>query len=74
MPPIHDGEKGSSRSSIVSYFEYDSWIHDESLDPYHEGGYHPVVLWDTFKDGRYTIRHKLERKMKYTAWVARDNQ
>jgi hypothetical protein len=31
----------------------------EKLSMYRPGGYHPVCLGDTFKDGRYKIFHKL---------------
>jgi serine/threonine-protein kinase SRPK3 len=48
-----------------------SW--EESPRKYCTGGFHPVILWDTFKDGRYTVRHKLGNGSFSTTWVARDN-
>ncbi len=33
--------------------------HIEDLVEYERGGYHPVLLRDTFADGRYRIVHKL---------------
>ena len=31
----------------------------EDLEMYQEGGYHPVLIGDNFRDGKYTIVHKL---------------
>lgn len=39
---------------------------------YRPGGYHPVALGDSLKDGRYKIRHKLGFGKFSTVWVARD--
>lgn len=44
----------------------------ESLVRYKPGGFHPVNLGDTFRDGRYTIRHKLGYGGYATVWLARD--
>jgi hypothetical protein len=46
----------------------------ERLDRYAPGGFHPVVLGDTFCDGRYTIRHKLGHGGFSIVWLARDNR
>ena len=45
---------------------------EENILDYQPGGYHPVVLGDTLKDGRYKIYHKLGYGGFSTVWVARD--
>lgn len=40
---------------------------------YRPGGYHPVVIGDTLKAGRYKIYHKLGYGGFSTVWVARDS-
>jgi len=47
-------------------------LKEESALDYKPGGYHPVILGDTFKDGRYIIRQKLGWGGFSTVWVARD--
>jgi serine/threonine protein kinase len=42
--------------------------------PKHTGGYHPVCLGDTFKNGRYKIHHKLGFGGFSTVWLAEDNK
>jgi serine/threonine-protein kinase SRPK3 len=39
---------------------------------YEVGGYHPVLLGDTFKDGRYKVLHKLGSGGHSTVWAAKD--
>ncbi|KAI1428684.1 kinase-like protein [Xylaria sp. FL1777] len=46
----------------------------ESLEKYTAGGFHPVNLGDTFRDGRYTIRHKLGFGGFATVWLAHDQE
>ena len=46
----------------------------EEVDKYRKGGYHPVLLNDTFEDGRYRVIHKLGHGGSSTVWLARDNQ
>ena len=44
----------------------------EPLSRYQSGGYHPVSLGDTFKNGRYKIQHKLGWGGFSTVWLAKD--
>jgi len=44
-------ERYNKQSNVV--FE------EENFLDYRPGGYHPVALGDTLKDGRYKIYHKL---------------
>lgn len=46
----------------------------EPIQYYRPGGYHPTLLGDTFKDGRYKILHKLGWGGYSTVWVARDQR
>ena len=46
---------------------------EETILGYQRGGYHPVALGDTLKDGRYKICHKLGHGGYSTVWVARDS-
>lgn len=45
---------------------------EENFVDYRTGGFHPVALGDTLKDGRYNIRHKLGYGGFSTVWAARD--
>ncbi|KAI9676538.1 MAG: hypothetical protein M1817_000697 [Caeruleum heppii] len=57
---------------------YGTWnlllYEEENVLNYRPGGYHPVVLGDTLKDGRYKIHHKLGHGGFSTVWVARDSE
>ena len=44
----------------------------EKLWKYRPGGFHPVCLNDTFKNGRYKVRHKLGWGGYSTVWLAKD--
>lgn len=44
----------------------------EKISRYQVGGYHPVRLGDTFKDGRYKVHHKLGWGGFATVWLVRD--
>ncbi|KAJ5211238.1 hypothetical protein N7472_001377 [Penicillium cf. griseofulvum] len=44
----------------------------ESLSRYRPGGYHPVILGDTFDNDRYKIYHKLGWGGFSTVWLAKD--
>lgn len=54
--------------SEAPYCEVDA----EPLERYRKGGYHPIHLGDTLKDGRYKILHKLGWGGYATVWLARD--
>ena len=45
---------------------------EENVLNYRPGGYHPIALGDTLKDGRYQIHHKLGCGGFSTVWAARD--
>ena len=47
---------------------------EENFLDYRLGGFHPVTLGDTLKDGRYQIHHKLGFGGFSTVWVARDRR
>ncbi|KAH6903318.1 kinase-like domain-containing protein [Coprinopsis sp. MPI-PUGE-AT-0042] len=44
----------------------------ENYTGYQPGGYHPTHLGDTFRDGRYTVVHKLGYGSYSTVWLIRD--
>lgn len=44
----------------------------EELEEYAPGGYHPTVIGDSVRHGRYTIAHKLGFGGYSTIWLARD--
>jgi serine/threonine-protein kinase SRPK3 len=60
--------KPSSRSS-----QYHKLPYTENPDDYRPGGFHPVHLGDSFKDGRYVILNKLGYGGASTVWLAHDN-
>ena len=47
---------------------------EEDLEDYCKGGYHPVVVGEQFKDGRYTVVQKLGWGHFSTVWLSRDNE
>ncbi|KAM3509331.1 hypothetical protein MY10362_000666 [Beauveria mimosiformis] len=47
-------------------------LYGERLSSYRPGGYHPVSLGDTFKDGRYVVARKLGWGDTSTVWLVRD--
>lgn len=48
------------------------FLNEEDFLAYRLGGFHPVSLGDTLKDGRYKIYHKLGYGGFSTVWVAKD--
>lgn len=59
----YDGRKNGSGESDSE---------DEGLEDYRRGGYHPVKLGDTFKNGRYKVESKLGWGHFSTVWLALD--
>lgn len=47
-------------------------LNEEPLDGYIKGGYHPVLIGDTFQNSRYTVVRKLGWGQYATVWLARD--
>jgi hypothetical protein len=60
-------ESSIYRSSNLLYTQ-------ERMSRYRRGGYHPVNLGDTFKDGRYKLYHKLGWGGYSTVWLASDRE
>lgn len=52
--------------------DYNCDIPAEPIHRYLLGGYHPIVLGDLFKDGRYIVLHKLGWGGFSTVWAAKD--
>ncbi|KAI9792386.1 MAG: serine/threonine protein kinase, CMGC group [Candelina submexicana] len=46
---------------------------EEDSEDYCKGGYHPVVVGETFKDKKYTVVRKLGWGHFSTVWLSRDN-
>lgn len=57
---------------MIDRFEYDVGVPAEDIGQYCPGGYHPVHLGDSFKDGQYRIINKLGWGSFSTVWLARD--
>jgi serine/threonine-protein kinase SRPK3 len=58
----------------LSNFHHSDLLHtQEAIRHYRSSGFHPVRLDDTFKDGRYQVRHKLGWGGFSTVWLARDH-
>ncbi|TQV94331.1 hypothetical protein V2A60_002633 [Cordyceps javanica] len=45
----------------------------EDFESYTVGGFHPIVIGDTFQNGRYKVAHKLGFGGYSTVWLIRDN-
>ncbi|GAQ39208.1 hypothetical protein AtubIFM54640_006584 [Aspergillus tubingensis] len=59
----------------LSVYEQNNLLYSqEKLSKYRPGGYHPVSLGDTLKDGRYEIHHKLGWGGFSTVWLAHDKE
>ncbi|OJJ72713.1 hypothetical protein ASPBRDRAFT_65046 [Aspergillus brasiliensis CBS 101740] len=60
--------------NLSVYEQSDLLYNQERLSKYRPGGYHPVCLGDTFKNGRYEIQHKLGWGGFSTVWLANDRE
>lgn len=59
----------------LSAFDQNNLLYtQEKLHRYQPGGYHPVNLGDTFKNGRYKVYHKLGWGGFSTVWLVRDRE
>ena len=52
----------------------DCYLATESVQAYKLGGYHPVLLGDTFKNDTYRILKKIGYGSFSTVWLARDTK
>ncbi|RAK92428.1 kinase-like protein [Aspergillus costaricaensis CBS 115574] len=59
---------------LSMYEQHNLLYTQERLSKYRPGGYHPVCLGDTFKNGRYEIHHKLGWGGFSTVWLAKDRE
>ena len=59
---------------MIDRIQYNIGLSAESLRHYCPGGYHPIHLNDTLKDGQYEILHKLGFGSFATVWLARDHR
>lgn len=46
----------------------------EGLEDYVEGGYHPVKVGDTFKEGKYVVLRRLGAGAFATVWLVEDTR
>ncbi|CAI7750880.1 unnamed protein product [Closterium sp. NIES-53] len=63
---VESADEGSSDSDYLSESE------DEGTDDYKRGGYHPVKIGDSFRNGRYRVVKKLGWGHFSTVWLAWD--
>lgn len=61
-----------NKPSSLGSSQYHKLPYTENLDDYRPGGYHPVLLGDSFKNGRYVILNKLGYGGASTVWLAHD--
>lgn len=67
---VDEDDESSSDSSSECSTPND----EESLKDYCPGGYHPIQVGETFKDGRYVIVRKLGWGHFSTVWLAKDTE
>jgi serine/threonine-protein kinase SRPK3 len=67
-------ESRTSSSSRTGDEDDGNTADEEDFEDYCKGGYHPVQIGETFKDGRYEIIRKLGWGHFSTVWLSRDNE
>ncbi|KAI4146807.1 MAG: hypothetical protein L6R39_003318 [Caloplaca ligustica] len=73
--PLSHQKSRQSRSSSSSSSQDDATevtAEEEDSEDYCKGGYHPVSVGETFKDGRYIVVRKLGWGHFSTVWLSRD--
>ena len=74
-PSNHKNQTSRSSSSSSSMEDQaDVTAEEEDSEDYCKGGYHPVNVGETFKDGRYVVTRKLGWGHFSTVWLARDTK
>ncbi|KAI9683888.1 MAG: serine/threonine protein kinase, CMGC group [Trizodia sp. TS-e1964] len=69
----HGSQTNRSPSSSSSRDEgAENTADEEDSEDYCKGGYHPVTVGETFKDGKYTVVQKLGWGHFSTVWLSRD--
>ena len=64
-PPTPKSPKSSKQRRFARTGAVCEWVEE-----YHPGGYHPVNLGDTFRDGKYRVIRKLGYGSYSTVWLA----
>ncbi|KAI5282770.1 serine/threonine protein kinase, CMGC group [Ascosphaera aggregata] len=72
-PRFASTSSSSSSSSSSSAEEPEMTADEEDSEDYCKGGYHPVHVGETYKDGRYVVLRKLGWGHFSTVWLSRDN-
>lgn len=72
-----DGSRPATPSPTTPEFDSEMRFHEtgypsEWAESYRPGGFHPVNLGDSFKDGQYRVIRKLGYGSFSTVWLARD--
>ncbi|KAL8862352.1 MAG: hypothetical protein Q9178_001361 [Gyalolechia marmorata] len=73
--PLSHQKAQQSRSSSSSSSQDDATevtAEEEDSEDYCKGGYHPVTVGETFKDGKYIVVRKLGWGHFSTVWLSRD--
>jgi serine/threonine-protein kinase SRPK3 len=69
-----ESEPNAEASTLPTNENDDAGVEEEDLKDYASGGYHPVLIGDTFKGGRYTIIRKLGWGHFSTVWLSKDKE
>src|SRR5438552_14743036 len=74
--PLSHQKTSNNRSPSSSSLEdpADNTADEEDSEDYCKGGYHPVQVGESFKDGKYTVVRKLGWGHFSTVWLSRDNR